>query len=260
MYVDIVDRLKSAHDELCTWVQPFKLPDGTDLSVAVGKNAQPPNVPYRPKRFPVDYKMRPRSYFMFDPALFYGPAAWERLCALIQQCCPGASLVAQNKEVHPDHIKYRLKCSHYKLNLNLVNTKFEPHKCTKPHVPPAREKKAKSKSQHSFGKMGTANLKPNRTRKRKQQPQPSSETKHDSRRTDTKMADCPEHRCEVCVVVFMCTSSQNWFLCPTTRLAHKYHASEEESSLLCEDDLMDDEKNISIISSSMASPQRQQLR
>ena len=170
MYIDIVDRLKTAQDRLCEWLQPFILADGTDLSSAVGPNGTPPHVPYRPRCFPVDQHLRPLSHFMFDPKLFHGPEAVEPLGDLIKTCCPGTTWVFQNKEIHVDKVVYRLKCSHYKINYNLQKSVFHPEKCTRPNVAPAREQKSKSKSQYSFLKMGKTGLQSNKSKKRKHQP------------------------------------------------------------------------------------------
>ena len=67
------------------------------------------------------------------------------------------------------YVVYRFKFSHYKIKYHLQKTVLNPGKYTRPNVVPAREKKAKSKSQHSFTKMGTTGLKRNLSRTRKKQ-------------------------------------------------------------------------------------------
>ena len=248
MYLEVIDRLKSAHDALCDWLQPFVLPDGTDLSQAVGPNAIPPTVPYQPRCFPVDRHFKPLSHFMFDPELFYGPEAIRSIYALIKQSCPGFTWVKQNKAVDlVDRLLYRLRCSHYKINHGLEQSEFVPGKCTRPNVVPAREKKYQAKSNHSYSKMGFTGLKPSaRSRKRQRQSIKSqlkdSKPAYNKRRTNTKMADTADHRCHVNIVVFMCKSTRHWYLCPSSYLLHSFHPSEESSSLLTEDDLLDDQK------------------
>ena len=248
MYLDVIDRLQLAHDSLCDWLQPFVLPDGTNLSKAVGPYASPPVVPYKPQCFPVGRGYKILSHFMFDPKVFSGPDAIDALSALIKTSCPGATFVKQNTQQDLiDRIVHRFRCSHYKINHRLEHTTFVPGKCTRPGVVPAREKKYQPKSQHSYSKMGTAGLKETaRSRKRKQQHMTchseDAKPSPQHRRTDTKMADAADHRCPVCIVIFMCKSTGRWYLCPTSFLMHAFHASEASSSLLSEDDLLDNQK------------------
>ena len=247
MVVTSVEKLKRAHDALCQWIQPFVLPDGTDLALAIGPKGTNPPLAYQPSCYPVDRWQHPLSHFMFDPGMFLGPSAFDSLVAFIKKCCPGVTWVVQNTAVDcTDSLLYRLRCSHYKINHHLEQSVFEDGKFTRPNVVPAREKKKKSSNQYSFNKMGTVGLKIPKSRKRKHQPanlqRDSPHMAPPARRTDTKMADSAHHRCHAQIVLFMCKHSQRWFLKKTTNLEHKFHASEVTSNLLTEDDLLDDQK------------------